>query len=139
MTYFLVFLSAIAAATVLPLSSEFAAIAAIKTAHNPWGIWLIATLGNTLGSVINWALGRYLEKFKHRSWFPFNDTQLESAQNTFNRYGLWSLLFAWVPIIGDGLTLVAGVMKVKIWVFTLLVATGKAARYAFIILAFLSL
>jgi len=139
MTYLFVFLSAIAAATFLPLSSEIAAIAAIKTEHNPWLIWFIATLGNTLGSVINWALGQYLEKFKHRSWFPFNDTQLVRAQNIFNRYGLWSLLFAWIPVIGDGLTLIAGVMKVKLWLFTLLVAIGKAARYAFIILAFLSL
>jgi len=139
MTYFFVFFSAIAAATFLPLSSEVVTIAAIQTGHNAWAIWLIASLGNTLGSMINWALGRYLEKFKHHSWFPFNDKQLKSGQTTFNRYGLWSLLFAWVPIVGDALTLAAGVMNVKLWLFTLLVAIGKSARYAFIILAIVNL
>jgi len=139
MTYLLVFLSAIAAATILPLSSEFAAIAAIKTGHIPWLIWLLASLGNTIGSIINWCLGRYLEKFKHHSWFPFNGKQLERGQRTFNQYGLWSLLFAWVPIIGDALTLVAGVMNVKLWIFTLLVAVGKSIRYAIVILALINL
>jgi len=139
MTYFFVFFSALAAATFLPLSSEIAAIVAIQTGHTPWVIWLVASLGNTLGSVINWGLGRYLEKFKQRSWFPFNDKQLEDGQYTFNRYGLWALLFAWVPIIGDALTLIAGVMKVKLWLFILLVAIGKSVRYAIIILALLNL
>jgi len=138
MTYIFVFLSAIAAATVLPFSSEIVAIAAIETGHTPWIIWFMASLGNTLGSVINWYLGQYLEKFKHRSWFPFNDKQLKRGQGIFNRYGLWSLLFAWVPIIGDALTLAAGVMKIKLWIFTLLVATGKSIRYAIIILTLLN-
>jgi len=83
-------------------------------------------------------LGQYLEKFKHRSWFPFNDKQLKRGQDIFNRYGLWSLLFAWVPIIGDALTLTAGVMKIKFWIFTLLVAIGKSIRYAIIILTLLN-
>jgi len=137
MTYLLLFLTAFAAATVLPLSSELAVVAALNTQATPWLIWAAVSLGNILGSVVNWALGLFFERFKNKSWFPFKTNQLNRAQNLFNRYGQWSLLFAWVPIIGDALTLIAGVMRMRLWLFLTLVSIGKSLRYIIVIWAVL--
>lgn len=133
MTYWIIFISAFGAATVLPFYSEIAVVAAIQNNFNPWFVWAAASLGNTLGSILNWLLGMYLERFKHRRWFPFKPTQLSKAQAWFNRYGVWSLLLAWLPIGGDALTLIAGVMRVRFWLFIVLVAIGKSIRYGLVI------
>jgi len=94
---------------------------------------MTATLGNTLGAVVNWLLGHYLLHFQDRHWFYFKQSQINKAQYWFQRYGFWSLLFAWMPVFGDALTLIAGIMKVKLWLFLLLVATGKGLRYISIV------
>ena len=130
--YALLFLSAFIAATVLPFYSEAFLYVLLQSA--PSALWpvLIATAGNVLGSCVNWWLGRGILHFRHRRWFYFNEEQIERAQRGFQRYGLWTLLFAWVPVIGDPLTLIAGVMRVRFRVFVLLVTIGKAARYGVI-------
>lgn len=130
--YALLFLSAFIAATVLPFYSEAFLYVLLQSA--PSALWpvLIATAGNVLGSCVNWWLGRGILHFRHRRWFYFNEEQIERAQRGFQRYGLWTLLFAWVPVIGDPLTLIAGVMRVRFRIFVLLVAIGKAARYGVI-------
>ena len=79
--------------------------------------------------MVNWGLGRYLLHFRDRRWFYFNERQIERAQNWFRRYGFWSLLLAWMPIGGDALTLIAGIMRVRLWLFLLLVGCGKGLRY----------
>jgi membrane protein YqaA with SNARE-associated domain len=99
-------------------------------------VWGIATTGNTLGSLVNWFLGHYLTRFSDRAWFPFKPEALTKAQARFKRYGAWSLLFAWVPIGGDAITFVAGVMKVPAALFLLLVAIGKGTRYAAVIMVY---
>ncbi|WP_430472744.1 YqaA family protein [Thalassospira lucentensis] len=127
------FFSGLTSATLLPGTSE-AALAAL-VASNDHAIWLlviVATAGNVLGSVVNWALGLYVDHFKTRRWFPISPDQLDRASRWFARYGLWSLLLAWLPIIGDPLTLFAGVMRVRFIPFLILVTIGKAARYAMI-------
>jgi len=93
-------------------------------------VLLVATAGNTLGAVVNWVLGRYLLHFKDRRWFPVNDRQLERSQRWFQRYGVWSLLLAWMPVGGDALTVIAGIMRVRLDVFILLTGIGKSVRYA---------
>jgi membrane protein YqaA with SNARE-associated domain len=125
------FLSAFLAATLLPLSSE-AVLAALSQAQGFDVVLLfaIATLGNTLGAVVNWALGRFCLKWRERSWFPFSTTQLERAGARFRRYGVWSLLLAWLPVVGDPLTFAAGVLRVRFLPFLVLVGLGKGARYA---------
>ncbi|MCB1649359.1 MAG: DedA family protein [Pseudomonadales bacterium] len=130
--YALLFLSAFIAATVLPFYSEAFLYVLLQSA--PSALWpvLIATAGNVLGSCVNWWLGRGILHFRHRRWFYFNEEQIERAQRGFQRYGLWTLLFAWVPVIGDPLTLIAGVMRVRFRIFVLLVTIGKAARYGVI-------
>lgn len=96
-------------------------------------LWLIASIANTLGSFVNYALGRFLLHYQHRRWFPIKAQQLPKAQHWFQKYGIWSLLLAWAPIIGDALTLIAGIMNVSFWRFAVLVFLGKAFRYAIIL------
>ena len=95
----------------------------------------MASLGNTLGSVANWALGRFLLAFRDRRWFPVKEAAYERARRALLRWGLWSLLFAWLPFVGDPLTVAAGALKVRLPVFVLLVGLGKTARYALLIAA----
>lgn len=125
------FINAFLAATVLPAMSEVAVVAMARSERfDAATVWLVATTANTLGSCVNWALGRFLLQFRERRWFPFSAKQIDRASGWYNRYGLWSLLFAWVPVIGDPLTLIAGTLKVRFWLFLLLVGAGKGARYA---------
>lgn len=125
------FLTAFLAATLLPLSSE-AVLAALSNANgfDAALLFAIATLGNTLGAVVNWTLGRYCLHWASRRWFPFSANQLSRAGDRFRHYGIWSLLFAWLPIVGDPLTFAAGVLRVPFLLFIILVGVGKAARYA---------
>jgi membrane protein YqaA with SNARE-associated domain len=131
MGYFGLFVAAFGAATLLPLQSEAVLVGLLVSGHYSLG-WLlgIATLGNVLGSLVNWWLGRWVEHFKGRRWFPVSDRQLEKARTHYQRWGHWTLLFSWVPIIGDPLTLVAGVMREPLWRFVLLVTLAKGLRYA---------
>ncbi|AOE79388.1 hypothetical protein A7318_12515 [Pseudomonas lurida] len=128
--YLGLFFAAFGAATLLPLQSEAVLVGLLLSGnYNLWLLLGIATLGNVLGSVVNWWLGRWVEHFKQRSWFPVNDKQLEKARNHYERWGHWTLLLSWVPIIGDPLTLVAGVMREPLWRFLLLVTLAKSVRY----------
>ena len=130
------FLSVFGAATLLPLQSEAVLVALLL--NGSYSLWLllgIATLGNVLGSLVNWLLGRSVELFKDRRWFPVSAAQLEKSRHHYRRWGHWSLLLSWLPIIGDPLTLVAGVMREPLWRFILIVSLAKAARYAVVAMA----
>lgn len=133
MTYLLLFGSAFIAATIFPFYSEAMLFGLIRAGEPALWLWAVATLGNTLGSVVNYFLGRYLLHFQHKRWFYFTPIQIERMQVKFRKYGVWSLLFAWLPVVGDPLTLVAGVMRVPFAVFLVLVALGKSLRYAAVI------
>ena len=125
------FLSAFGAATLLPLQSEAVLVALLLAGqHSLWALLLVATLGNVLGSWVNWLLGRSIEHYRERRWFPVSPTRLQQAQGWYARYGRWSLLLSWMPVIGDPLTLVAGVMRERLWVFLAIVTLAKASRYA---------
>lgn len=128
--YALLFVSAFLSATLLPGSSEVVLLGLLASAKGqPFVLVAVAIVGNVAGSVVNWGLGRYFLVLKDRSWFPVKAAMLARAQAWFARYGSWSLLLSWVPVIGDPLTLVAGMMQVPFFRFLLLVATGKAVRY----------
>ncbi len=128
--YISLFFSALVAATILPMQSESVLAALLLASNYPVStLIIVATVGNVLGSVVNWYLGRYLLRFKHRRWFPSSDAQLARAQNWYRRYGRWSLLGSWLPIVGDPLTVVAGVMREPFLPFLILVAIAKATRY----------
>ena len=128
--YLGLFISALGAATLLPLQSESVLVALLLSdAYWPWMLVAVASVGNVLGALLNWLLGRYLEHFRHKPWFPVSEARLQQAQRGYARYGRWSLLLSWVPVIGDPLTLVAGVMRERLWVFLLIVSLAKTARY----------
>lgn len=123
-------MNAFTAATLVPIPSEPLLVAMMASgAHATLLLVAVATLGNTLGSVVNWAMGRFLLRYRDRRWFPASEVQLQRAADQFRRYGLWALLLAWVPVIGDALTVGAGLLRVNLGWFTLLVGVGKALRY----------
>ncbi len=131
------FIAAFLAATILPAQSE-AGLAALILA-SPASVALLVTtasLGNVLGSVINWYLGRGIYRFTGKRWFPAN-TQLSRANSWYDRYGRWSLLLSWVPVFGDPLTVVAGIMREPLLRFLLIVGVAKTGRY--IVVALLTL
>lgn len=135
MLYLTVFSSAFLAATIVPFASEIALTGALAAGGAVHWLVIVATLGNSLGAVVNWAIGRFIERFRDRRWFPANREQLERAQAWFRRYGIWSLLFAWLPVVGEPLTVVAGAMRVHIAPFLILVTIGKGLRYVVLALA----
>ena len=100
------------------------------------GLLLIASFGNILGSCVNWYLGLRIEQFKDRKWFPVSVKNMHKAEMVYQKYGFWSLLLSWVPIIGDPITLVAGLMKIKFLPFLILVSLAKTGRYLFLYLGF---
>lgn len=129
-SYILLFGSALIAATILPMQSEAVLVTQLLAADHPAGtLIVVATVGNVLGSVINWVLGRYLLRFRHKRWFPASGQQLVRAQGWYHRFGRWSLLASWVPVIGDPLTVAAGVMREPLFTFLLLVTIAKGTRY----------
>jgi membrane protein YqaA with SNARE-associated domain len=127
------FAVAFLAATLLPAYSEVALAGLLLAGHSPWALWAWATAGNTLGSAVNWALGRWLLRFRQRRWFPAQGAGLDTAQRWFQRWGVWSLLLAWAPVGGDALTFIAGLMRVHFGIFLLLTALGKGLRYALVL------
>lgn len=132
------FLSAFGAATLLPLQSEAVLVGLLLGGQYPlWSLLLAASLGNVLGSLVNWLLGRGIERWHDKRWFPVSRQALEKAQVRYRRFGCWSLLLSWAPLIGDPLTLIAGVMREPLWRFLLLVTLAKVGRYA--VLAWLTL
>jgi len=129
--YFLLFGSAFLAATVVPLYSEVVIGAmAASDRYDLWALLLWAGTGNTLGSVVNWVIGRYCLHWQDRKWFPMKPAQLDRATEWFNKWGRASLLLAFAPVIGDPLTFIAGVLRVPFVIFLALVAISKFARYA---------
>lgn len=132
--YLLVFASSLLAATIAPFYSEVV-LAAVLTRQPDAALllWLLASVGNTLGALINWWLGKYLLHYRHRRWFPIKDKPLSRAQRGFQRFGVWSLLLSWAPLVGDALTFIAGIMQVRLLPFILLVFTGKAIRYGIVL------
>lgn len=124
------FSAALVAATLLPAQSEAVLVALLATGkYAPLTLITIATLGNVSGSLINWLLGRGIERFRNRRWFPVSARALERATGWYQKWGRWSLLLSWMPIIGDPLTVAAGLLREPLWSFLLLVTLAKAGRY----------
>jgi membrane protein YqaA with SNARE-associated domain len=131
--YLLLFAAAFLAATVLPFYSEVTLFLLLERGADPLYLLAIATAGNTFGAVVNWALGRYLLHYQDRRWFYFSREQIARAQAWFQRRGVWCLLLAWLPLGGDALTLIAGIMRVSLPLFIVLVGIGKGLRYLAVI------
>lgn len=129
------FLAAFVAATILPAQSEGVLVYLLTQGYAAAALVTVASVGNTLGACVNWWLGRSVERYRDKKWFPVSPAKLEQAQNLYHRYGRPLLLLSWLPIIGDAITVAAGVMRERFWVFTLLVGIAKTWRYLAIALA----
>ena len=128
--YVALFLTAFVAATLLPAQSEAALAGLLVAGEHPVVVLvLVATAGNVLGSLVNWLIGRGVETFRDRRWFPVRPAALERAQRWYRRYGKWSLLLSWLPIVGDALPLAAGAMREPLVPVAVLVTLAKLGRY----------
>lgn len=126
------FIAAFLAATVLPLSSEVVLTALLLNGLSPVALVLVATIGNVLGSLTNYGLGYWASLSVIKKWLKMSEEDFVKAERRFEKYGLFSLCFAWVPVIGDPLTVIAGVLRIRMRWFAPLVTAGKLIRYVVI-------
>ena len=126
------FLSAFLAATILPLSSELVLSALLLGGLSPTTLVIVATTGNVLGSLTNYALGYWASKVMVKKWLRMSEDDFVRAEQRFVKYGMVSLCFAWLPVVGDPLTVMAGVLRIRLRWFLLLVTAGKFLRYVVI-------
>ncbi len=125
------FLVALVAATLLPAQSELLLLAMLASGRfDPAWLLLAASVGNVLGSTVNWAIGRFLAQHRGARWFPVSVEAMAGAERRYLKYGQWSLLLSWLPVIGDPLTLIAGVLRMPLLRFVVLVTIAKTGRYA---------
>ncbi|MBI9075022.1 MAG: DedA family protein [Desulfatibacillum sp.] len=122
------------AATLLPLGSEAAVALMAATGFDPAMVLIVATTGNSLGALVNYYAGKWGRKFILKKYVQAETNSLEQAERVFGRWGSPVLFFAWLPIVGDPLTVVAGILRVSLLSFIFWVVLGKGARY-FLILA----
>jgi membrane protein YqaA with SNARE-associated domain len=128
--YFGLFGAAFLSATVFPFQSEVILFGMLLAEHYQVVLLvLVASIGNILGSCVNWFLGRFIAHFEGRRWFPLSKAKVAKAERWYHQYGRWSLLLSWVPVVGDPLTIVAGVLREPLPVFLALVTVAKTARY----------
>jgi len=127
------FLFSLAAATILPFPSETALVGLLLANYSPWLLLAVASAGNVLGAIVNWLVGRAIDRYGTSRWFPQGRRTLERARAWYHRYGRWSLLLSWAPVIGDPLTIVAGLLRERLEVFLLFVTIAKVGRYAVVI------
>ncbi len=125
-------------ATIVPFGSEvyFATLLSLGK-YNNFLLLVSASVGNVLGSVFNWVCGYYINYFIKKSWFPIKQDKIKKGTELFNKYGKWSLLFSWVPFIGDPITFVAGTLRFSFIPFIILVSIGKIGRYLVIYVSIL--
>ncbi|MGZ5280497.1 MAG: YqaA family protein [Pseudobdellovibrionaceae bacterium] len=132
--YFSLFFVSFVAATLFPAQSEVLLAKMVIDHQYEWRVLvLIASVGNVLGSVVNWALGRYFVQFSDRKWFPVKPHQMRRYETLYRKYGRWSLLLSWMPFVGDPLTVMAGILKEPLHVFVVLVSVAKISRYLVVV------
>lgn len=133
-------LNAFVSATLLPGASEVVLAGLVVAGTSPvWLLFLVATVGNVAGSMVNWALGYYLAGYRERRWFPVKPDHYARMERIYARWGIWSLLLSWVPVIGDPLTAFAGLMRAPVWAALAIITLAKAGRYAVVIAGVTSL
>jgi len=136
--YIGLFMSSFLAATLLPVSSEIMLSVLLLNHSDPISAVCVATVGNVLGSVVNYGCGFWGSYLVLTKWLGYSENDISAAKRRFGRYGVFGLLLAWVPVIGDPLTVAAGALKIHFGLFMVLVTTGKLARYVFLTVSVLS-
>jgi len=135
--FFGLFVASFLAATILPLSSEVVLSILLVKGLSPTALVAIATVGNVLGALTNYALGYWASLEVIKKWLKISEEEFVRAEQRFVKYGLFSLCFAWVPFVGDPITVVAGILRIRLLWFVLLVTAGKLMRY--IVVSYLAL
>ncbi len=130
--YLGLFAAAFLAATILPLSSEVVLSVLLLNGLSPVAVVSVATVGNVLGSLVNYGLGYWASLEVIKKWLKMSEEDFVRAEQRFKKYGLISLCFAWVPVIGDPVTVVAGILRIRLIWFVLLVLVGKLMRYVMV-------
>ena len=131
--YSSLFISSFLSSTILPGHSEITLTTFILLEkYSQFLLIFFASLGNILGSIINWFMGLYITRFVNSNWFPYQKKQLDKVSSWYLKYGKWSLFLCWVPIIGDPLTIVAGMFRVSFFIFITIVSISKILRYIFV-------
>jgi membrane protein YqaA with SNARE-associated domain len=123
------FFSALISSTLFPGGSEALLLYRLYEGANVYSLVVIATVGNILGSLITYGIGRFGNEVIHKKWLRMSKIQVERSERWFEQYGRSSLLFAWLPVVGDPLCLVAGLLRCDLISFLILVTIGKLARY----------
>lgn len=118
------------ASTLVPLGSEWLLVLMLVRGYDPAVSVLTATVGNSLGACTTWLVGRYGGDWLLARLFRISEQQRQRAEAWYQRYGVLSLLFSWLPVVGDPLCLVGGLLKIRFTIFLLLVGVGKLVRYA---------
>lgn len=133
------FVSAFLAATILPLSSELVFTTLALNGSSALVLLVVASTGNVLGSIVNYVLGFRFGQLAATKLLRVSHATFMWAEVMYKKWGKWSLLLAWVPIIGDPLTLLAGTLRTRFWFFLLIVGISKTARYAALLFFYHSL
>ncbi|MCT7554308.1 YqaA family protein [Aliarcobacter butzleri] len=131
MVYLTLFFVSFISATLFPLGSEALLIYDIKEGYNIYLLLFFATLGNSLGSIINYYLGLKGEEYLIEKNL-IKEKYINICKNYFDKYGFITILLSWLPIIGDPITFVAGILKYDFKKFVILVTIAKLSRYIFI-------
>lgn len=131
------FLLSFLAATILPIGSEWLLVLLIFKGFSPTNVVITASVGNFLGACSTYLIGRWGSDFFIQTVLRISDKQITRAKTMYEKYGVWSLLVSWLPVVGDPLCLLAGLFGVGFGRFFILVFIGKFSRYA--TLAFLTL
>lgn len=132
----LLFLLSFLAATVLPIGSEWLLVVMIAQGFPPLPVVSTATIGNYLGGCTTYLIGIWGSEYCIQKILRISESNLNRAANFYGKYGVWSLLLSWLPVIGDPLCLLAGIFGIGFLRFSIFVFLGKLSRYA--ILAFLT-
>ena len=128
--YLLMFAVSFVSATLLPAQSEAVLVALVAEGQHPvWALVSAATAGNTLGAAVNLLIGIFAHRLMHTRWFPASRERLLKAQRWYHAWGRWSLLLSWLPVMGDALTLAAGIMKEPFLSFFTITLIAKLLRY----------
>ncbi len=125
----ILFLLSFLAATVIPLGSEWLLVVMLLNGFSPAESVLTATVGNYLGGCTTYLIGIWGSGFVIQKLLRTGDEELKRAKRLYEKFGSWSLLLSWLPIIGDPLCLMAGIFRIGFTRFSLLVFTGKFFRY----------
>lgn len=124
------FAAALVAATIVPAQSELLLATLLAEGRfETTALLVAATAGNVLGSLVNWLIGRELAHHADARWFPASEKAMRRAEAWFTRFGPAVLLLSWLPIVGDPLTLIAGVLRMRLMPFLAIVTIAKGGRY----------